>query len=114
MRFVHSLLGFTPLLALQRARRDLGLVLTLLAVLGLSVFLAIALPRLVLGAVDAGAREAIADAGHGADMEIHTDVGEPRPGATLARPQTVLDLARSLPDRLPPELARVYSDPIVT
>ena len=114
IRRLHSLFAFAPTLGLRRARRDGALLLTVIAVLASSVILAIALPRLVLGAVDSGAREAVAEAGDGADIEITTAVGEPIPQIPMVRPEAVLELAAQVPGRLPADLARLYPELVVT
>jgi putative ABC transport system permease protein len=114
MRRLHSLVGFAGALGLARGRRDAALLLTTIAVLALSVFLAVALPRLVTGAVDRGAQEAVADAGTEADIEIRVDVGTPRPQISLVPPETVAALAEQIPARLSPQLARLYPELTLT
>ena len=114
MRLLHSLFGFAATLGARRAARDLALLVTIVAVLAASVFLAVSLPRLVLTAVDTGAQEAVAEAGEEADIEVSTAVGEPVPRVALVRPEVVLELAGELPDRLPSGLARQYHDVVVT
>lgn len=108
MRLVHSLFGFAASLGASRARRDAGLLVTAIAVIAASVLLSVALPRLVLSAVDTGAQEAVADAGRDADIVITTAVGTPRPQVSLVPPATVVALADGLPALLPPDLARLY------
>jgi putative ABC transport system permease protein len=114
MRRLHSLVGFAGALGLARGRRDAALLLTTIAVLALSVFLAVALPRLVTGAVDRGAQEAVAEAGTEADIEIRVDVGTPRPQISLVPPETVAALAEQIPARLSPQLARLYPELTLT
>ena len=114
MRRLHSLFGFAGSLGASRARRDAALLITAVAVIAASVALSIALPRLVLSAVDTGAQEAVADAGRDADIEIRTDVGTPRPQLNLVPPDKVVQLAEGLPALLPPTLARLYPDLYLT
>lgn len=114
IRSLNSLFGFAPTLALSRVRRDAALVLSVIAVLAASVVLSVALPRLVLDAVDSGAREAVAAAGRAADIDMRLDVGSPAPGLSVVGPQTVIELADELPGRLPATLARLYPDLYVT
>ena len=114
MRLLNSVFSFAPTLGARRALRDFTLLLTIVAVLAASAFLAVALPRLVLAAVDTGAQEAVAEAGDDADIEISTAVGEPMPRVSLVRPEVVLELADDLPNRLPKALTRQYHDVVVT
>jgi putative ABC transport system permease protein len=114
MRRLHSLLGFAPTLVLRRAWRDAAPLLTVVAVLASSVFLAVALPSLVLSAVDSGAQEAVAEAGDDADIEIRTAVGAPVPRVPIIRPEAVLDLAAEVTGLLPNAIAQTYPDLVVT
>lgn len=114
MTLLHSLFGFAAHLGLSRARRDGALLFTAMAVLAVTVFLAVAMPRLVTAAVDTGARQAVAEAGHQADIEITMDVGTPRAQSALVAADTVVSLAADVPGRLPADLARLYPELYLT
>jgi putative ABC transport system permease protein len=114
MKLLHSLFGFAGHLGLSRARRDGTLLFTAIAVLAVTVVLAVAMPRLVLAAVDTGASQAVAEAGHQADIEITMQVGTPRPQSPLVAADTVVSLADEIPGRLPAVLARLYPELYLT
>lgn len=114
MRRLNSLFAFAGTLGASRGRRDAGLLATFVAVLATALFLAIALPQLVLSALDAGARQAVANAGRQADILIAVDVGEPRSQPGLVSPETVVQLAEKIPNRLPAWMTRLYPDTYVT
>ena len=97
----------TLLLARRRARRDLPQLLGTAALACAAAILASIAPLLVTSSLDAGARSAVSQAGHGTDIVARIPVGVPGPegtGVPLTQAQAVLD---ALPDTLPPELAAV-------
>ena len=53
----------TLLLLLRRVRRDVAILLVWIALVAFAVSLAVVQPRLLQATVDAGARQAVADAG---------------------------------------------------
>jgi hypothetical protein len=114
MRVLNSLFGFAPTLGARRAVRDAGLLFTTVAVIAAAIFLGVALPRLVFAAVDSGAQETIASAGHDADIVIGAAVGTPSPQSSAIAPETLLALADDIPGLLDPTLARAYPDLITT
>lgn len=112
---VRSIVAGSALLAWRRARRDASLVLVWTVLLTLSAGIAVAAPRFIVDAVDAGAREGVAMAGTNADLIATTDVGIAQPNrAPTAPPSEMGQLADTLRDNLPPAFASVYLDTIVT
>lgn len=85
----------------RRARRDLGVVVVFVLLVGCLTFLAAGLPHLLQNTVDAGAREAVAAAGTGADIVVTTKVGTPNGSTPVATPERVIQLAHDLPERIP-------------
>ena len=112
---IRSVTAAAGLLVRRRARRDLGLLLVLLALVGAASLLASLSPGLVVRAVDDGARDAVARAGAEADVVVHVFVGQrtaTTPDFTPA--DQVLALAAAIPSRLPSGVATVYSATTVT
>jgi putative ABC transport system permease protein len=91
----------------RRARRDLDLLSAWVALIAVAILLAFVIPRMVLGTVDQGAREAVAEAGSAADITVLTEVGDPDASLTLTAPGGLGDLAQGMVGRLPEEIARV-------
>ncbi|WP_024287574.1 hypothetical protein [Cellulomonas sp. KRMCY2] len=115
---LRSVVGSGGLIVRRRARRDAWLVLAVAALIATSTLLAVAGPRLVLGTVDSGAREAVRAAGPRADIVLTSAVGD---GATLstasvrvARTDLFLELGQDLHARLPQALQDVYAGTTTT
>jgi putative ABC transport system permease protein len=107
---IRSIFAGSLLLAWRRARRDLALVLVWTILLTVSAGIAVAAPRFVTSTVDAGAREAVAEAGPNADLIATTDVGAMRSDRAYTAPPAELEgVADSLRDNLPPGFDRAYS-----
>jgi putative ABC transport system permease protein len=102
---IRSLVAGSLLLARRRARRDLSLVLIWTIMLTLAAGVAVAAPRFIGEAVDAGAREAVAAAGSDADLIVTTDVGI---SGVLAPPDKLGEIAADLLDRMPRGITRTY------
>jgi putative ABC transport system permease protein len=102
---VAALREASVLIVRRRARRDLGLLLTVVALISVAAMLAIAGPRLVLATVDGGVQRNVASAGARADIQLLT---------AFSSSDRVLSLITDLPARLPPGLARVQSGLTVT
>ena len=106
-----------PLVVRRRARRDLGLLVVWTALVAFSLLLAVGGPRLLLGTIDAGARQAVARAGSSnVDLTVRAAAGVLGHGSTVAviDPTDVLKLAAALPHRLPAGLAAVYGGTTVS
>ncbi|WP_022886184.1 ABC transporter permease [Glaciibacter superstes] len=107
-------------LSARRARRDLGLVVVSVLLIGFLTLLAAALPHLLQDTLDDGAREAVAAAGPQADIVVTTTVGTPNASTPVATPEQVIQLAGELKGRMPqgPDgtggLAEALGDPTVT
>lgn len=104
--------GFT--LTVRRARRDAVLLLAWILLVALTGLLAIAVPRIVTGTVDEGARQAVAAAGPSADVTVLAAIGDPTADSSLVTPQDALGIADGLVDRLPPALATVAGQTVTT
>ena len=102
------------LLVRRRARRDAALLVVLVVLVCAASFLAALSPRLVIGAVDDGARDAVARAGSDADVVVHVAVGKRTPTTPFTPPAEVVPLAESIPELLPDSVAAVYSAMTVT
>ncbi|GAB3607644.1 hypothetical protein GCM10027413_30530 [Conyzicola nivalis] len=111
---LRSLVGATALLVRRRASRDAPLLVGWIALLCLATVLAVAVPRLVLDAVDRGAREAVAEAGPTADIIVRAQVGDPNVASDFATLPAIVDLAATVPGNLPDGLARVTDTPTVS
>ena len=99
---------------LGRARTDRWPLLVALAVIALTVFLAVLTPRLVDRTADESIRDAVARAGAGADTTLTVPF---RPDSAGAGPDHdpaagTVDLAPRLATALPPELSAVLTPPV--
>jgi putative ABC transport system permease protein len=112
---IRAVFAGSALLAWRRARRDVSLVLVWTLLLTVSAGIAVAAPRFVVATVDAGAREAVAEAGGNADLIATTEVGAPRQDRAATVPPTeITGLAETLRGNLPPGIASAYRDTTVT
>jgi len=102
------------ILVARRARRDAGLLLTLLALVVFATILAVAIPRLVVDTIDAGAREEVATVGSRADAIVVTAVGKSTPARPAVTADAAISLERDIPGRLPPGLAKVVDSSTLT
>ena len=99
----RSLFSATRVLVPRRSRRDVALLSAWVSLIIVATMLALIIPRLVLGTVDDGAGEAVAEAGSAADITVSA------PGISLlfAPPSGVADLAKEMTGRLPEAIAQV-------
>lgn len=105
----------TLLLLLRRVRRDVAILLVWIALVAFAVSLAVVQPRLLQATVDAGARQAVADAGSSADVVVDADVSPHDSGQrSPVSPNDVEALAEAIPARLPPALKSVAAAPNLT
>lgn len=102
------------LLVTRRARRDLLPLVTFAALVCFVAVLAMAAPRIMLDALDGGAREAVADAGPAADVVVTTFVGSSSTGGPAISPQELQSYADNLPSRLPRAMASAAADTVTT
>lgn len=104
------------LLVRRRARRDALLLVAWVALAAFAFLLAVAGPRLMLDTVDAGAREAVAQAGTRGDVIVNTKVGVQNPSILdqLVAPKDVLDVVHTVRTHLPAALDTVAGDEVIT
>lgn len=105
---MRSLFSACWMLVRRRARRDAGLLAGWMLLVAFATLLAAAIPAVVIGTVDQGAREAVASAGSNADVLVHAHIGAVKKEGQ-ATPKEVMGLARDIPARLPSALRRVYA-----
>ena len=113
-RGLHATFGAGVLLTVRRAQRDAVLLLAWVLLVSLAGLLAIAVPRIVTGTVDEGARQAVAAAGPSADVTVLAAIGDPKADGSLVTPQDALEIADGLVGRLTPALARVAGQTVTT
>lgn len=93
----------------RRARNDLPQLTTIALLIGASTALGLLGPGLVLDTLDEGAREAVAAFGTDADVVALATIGAPGPEAQATSAASLVNLAKVIPDGLPPGLASVYA-----
>jgi len=113
-RSARATFGAVTPLTIRRARRDGVLLVAWVLLVALTGLLAIAVPRIVTGTVDEGARQAVAEAGPSADVTLLAAIGDPKSESTLVSAPDALEIAGDLVDRLPPALARVAGKTVTT
>ena len=113
-RRVRSVTGSSGLIVARRARRDLSLLATVIALTATATVLAVTGPGLVLQTVDGGVRETLEQAGSSADITLNGSIKTPRENQALLTSflsaDDVISLDAELPDRLPETLSRVVGD----
>lgn len=102
------------LLVRRRLRRDAALLLTLMVLVACATMLAVTVPRLVVGTVDAGAREEVAQAGPDADVLVLTTVGVASQYQPAIPTDQAIALEGGLPSLLPPALAETFASATLT
>lgn len=102
------------ILVSQRARRDLGFLIGWIALVAVTLLLAIGAPVMVASAVDRGARDAVAAAGNRADLLVTAAVGLPNGSDPVIPPDGMISLADSVPRHLPPGLRASYRDSVLS
>ena len=105
----RSVFAALPLITRRRARRDVVLLLAWTALVGFVVLLAVAAPRQVVGTIDRGARQAVADAGSSSDILIQVPVGF---AAQFSPPEEApghfLQYVKGIEPNLPSGIREVY------
>lgn len=109
-----GLLGGLGLLVRRRMWRDRALLLGSTVVIAIATLIAYAGPQLVVMTIDDGAKDAVAAAGAGADIDVTVPVGNTGgDNITTVRglPAAQLDpVAQEVPGRLPAETAALVED----
>ena len=110
-RAFRSLTGANGLIVSRRARRDLGLLTTVVALTATATVLAVTGPALVLETVDGGVRETLERAGSAADVTLNGSILTPRENSadlsSFYSASDVLAFETTLADALPGTLASV-------
>ena len=104
----------SALVVRRRARHDLAQLLTTAALVALTTLLAVLVPGVVLGTLDAGAQDSVERAGARADVVAEFTVAEPGAGSQSASPDAAPDIAAGMPSLLPPALAAVHGSSTLT